>query len=84
MKYVIYKVVNKVNNKIYIGQTINFNNRKMSHIATAFRKKNRYKDYSVFHLAIKKYGIEQFDWSIIWQGDQELLNEMEIYNTKRF
>ncbi len=81
MKYVIYKVLNLVNNKIYIGQTKNFDLRKRCHINSSLNKKKKHN--MIFHKAIRKYGIEQFEWSIIWQGDQKLLSEMEIYFIKK-
>ena len=77
----IYKVTNLVNNKIYIGQTTQtFNVRKSGHISKAINKKSN----SAFHAAIRKYGIEQFEWSIIWTGDSELLDEMEIYYIQKY
>jgi len=76
---IIYKVVNKVNGKIYIGKTTKFKRRKQQHITDAFNGCNY-----VFHKAIRKYGVEQFEWNIIWEGDNELLNEMEIYFIKLY
>jgi len=75
---VIYKVTNKVNGKIYIGQTVNFKHRYSQHIHDALKRKKQ----NIFARALRKYGIEQFEWSIIWTGDIELLNEMEIYYIK--
>ena len=74
----IYKVTNKVNGKIYIGQSKNFRKRKRSHI----NEVENNKDNMIFHKALKKYGIEQFNWEILWTGEEELLDEMEIYFIK--
>jgi len=74
-KSYIYKVENKVNGKVYIGQTGKFSQRKAQHIYDAFGKKCNF----VFHKALRKYGIEQFEWSIIWTGEKSLIDEMEMY-----
>lgn len=57
--YYIYKATNKINGKIYIGQTVDFEKRKKEHELDR-RNKN-----SIFHRAIDKYGIENFEWEII-------------------
>jgi group I intron endonuclease len=54
---VIYKATNLINNKIYIGQTINFKSRINSH--------SRKFDTKCLYNAIKKYGKENFKWEII-------------------
>lgn len=59
---VVYKVTNIVNEKSYIGQTVNsLEKRKRDHTNTALRKDNNF----YFHRAIRKYGSENFDWRII-------------------
>jgi group I intron endonuclease len=62
--YSIYKVVNRVNGKVYIGYTNNFNRRKSCHKHLALVKKSN----GLFHKAIRKYGMENFEWSIIYQS----------------
>lgn len=57
--YYIYKVTNKINGKIYIGQTNNFDKRKQQH------EKCYKKEDCIFHRAIQKYGKENFEWEII-------------------
>lgn len=79
---IIYKVTNLVNNKIYIGQTIRtLHKRKIQHIrdASFYKERNH-----IFHKSLLKYGIEQFEWSIIWEGDNNLLNDMEVYFIKKY
>ena len=50
----IYKYTNLINNKIYIGQTIQpLEERHKKHIS-------QLNDNTYFHRAIKKYGIENF------------------------
>ena len=58
----IYKITNTVNNKIYIGQTVQKNPkmRWYSHLADARRGKKSY-----LYDSIRKYGHESFIWEII-------------------
>lgn len=59
MYFVIYKITNKINNKIYIGQTTNsVESRWRSHCCF---KKNK----TAISMAIKKYGKNNFDIEII-------------------
>jgi group I intron endonuclease len=82
---IIYKATNKINGKIYIGQTINsLRQRKRGHINSALSKH----DTSYFHFALRKYGPESFDWETIVEGpgSLETLNELEkhfiqLYNS---
>jgi len=62
---IIYKVTNIINNKCYIGQTLQKLSRRMnSHLCSSFDEK--YIDYNIyFHRAIRKYGREAFMWEII-------------------
>lgn len=58
---IIYKAENKINNKMYIGQTkYTLERRKSEHLNEAKSGKG-----SKFHSAIRKYGEENFVWSII-------------------
>lgn len=57
--YYIYKATNKTNNKSYIGQTVNYTERKWQH-ERCYEKEN-----CKFHDAIKKYGTDQFDWKVL-------------------
>lgn len=59
--YYIYKATNKVNNKVYIGQTVDFKRRKAEHTSS----KNGIHAKCVFHRAIQKYGKENFEWEVI-------------------
>lgn len=74
MNGVIYKAVNRFNQKIYIGQSWNFYKRKNEHLNQAIAG---YYDYP-FHQAIRKYGKENFDWEILCECfTQEDLNFAE-------
>lgn len=76
--YVIYKVTNKINNKIYIGKTYNFEKRKAQHLYDI-------NDGLPFHAALKKYGINNFKWEIIDYSDNDKeIREKEIYWIKKY
>ena len=62
MDGIVYKAVNKINGKIYIGQTCrSLKKRIKEHKYDAFH--NTYN--SPFHASIKKYGLENFEWDIV-------------------
>ena len=66
----IYKYENKLNHKVYIGQTTDLVNRKASH---------RYKSTFVqnkFYNAIRKYGWDNFDFDIIAQVEDSTLEKV--------
>lgn len=66
----IYLIKNKINNKVYIGQAINTSKRIQAHI------QGRNKDgQSLIHMAIEKYGWENFSVTI-------LENQIENYNVR--
>ena len=69
----IYLATNKVNWKVYIGQTWrSLKERKYEHIK-ASRNGN---SNMLFHKAISKHGIDNFDWTVLFESDdKELLNE---------
>jgi group I intron endonuclease len=74
---VIYKATNLVNEKSYIGQTIRtLKLRKKQHAWYALYNR----DNTYFHSALRKYGVENFDWEVIDECvNAESLNKMEIY-----
>lgn len=63
--YTIYKIQNKVTNKVYIGYTENFNSRMRQHKRKASKELN---EKSKLYSAMKKYGIENFEFTIIYQS----------------
>ncbi|MFA2720635.1 GIY-YIG nuclease family protein [Bacillus paranthracis] len=74
---IIYKATNKVNGKVYIGQTNkSFNIRVGQHKTESSINRNN----MVICKAIRKYGFENFEWEIICKCEnQEELNEKEKY-----
>lgn len=81
----IYKIVNKINNKIYIGQTrYSILHRWNQHLYSSFSKENR-KEYNfLLHKAIRKYGKENFLIEAIEEIEEEYLNEREKYWIKHY
>lgn len=77
---IIYKATNILNNKCYIGQTINsFRQRIYCH------KHNSKKPKLYFHRAIRKYGFDNFTWEILCECDsKEELDEMEFHYIKQY
>lgn len=74
----IYKIQNKLNNKIYIGQSKNCYNRWSQH-------KNKYKQQnSPLYSDMRKYGIENFQFSIIEKVPLYLLNVKQIEYIKKY
>ena len=67
----IYKVTNKINGKVYIGQSVDIGRRWCEHMNA--------KDDIYFHKAIQKYGVENFEWEVIEQCKKKDLDEREIY-----
>ena len=79
----IYKWTNKINNKSYIGQSIHIEQRKRQHIASAYYpKSNTYN--SLFHMAIRKYGLDNFDFEILTICKVEELDTLEKMYIKKF
>lgn len=70
----IYKIINQINNKVYVGKTVTtIANRWLHHL-------DDYKKFD-WHLyrAMRKYGIEHFSIEQIEECDDEIINEREIY-----
>lgn len=84
----IYKYQNKINGHVYIGQSIDITQRQYNHKSSAFNQKSC--DYnSQFHQAIRKYGLENFDFEIIAELTPEeytrqTLNQLEIFFIKYY
>lgn len=74
----IYKIVNKINNKIYIGQSINVVDRWKQHQYKSLNSKELAYN-SAIHQAMRKYGIENFVFEIIEECSIDELDEKERY-----
>jgi group I intron endonuclease len=75
---IIYKVTNKINGKVYIGQTTkSLDSRRKRH-------EWEYKNYC-FPNALRKYGKENFIWEVLEHCDsKEELDEMEFHYIKQY
>lgn len=71
----IYKIINDVNSKIYVGKTeFSIEKRFKEHCLDAFRERNEKRP---LYSAMKKYGVEHFHIELIEETDNP--NEREIY-----
>ena len=76
----IYLVKNTINNKCYIGQAINIQNRFCSNHYYDYKNENNSSYNSKFYQAIRKHGgWEMFEVKVLELCDKEQLNEKEIY-----
>ena len=74
MSNTIYIISNTINDKVYIGQTIDFDRRKTQHL-----KNYKTLDYNIY-LAMRKHGVENFTiepiYSLLYRDD---LNKSEEF-----
>lgn len=75
MIHTIYKSVNTKNGKIYIGFDSNWPNRMSVHKSASKKQDGK------FYRAIRKYGWDSFQWSIVYQSQdrEHTLNVMETF-----
>lgn len=73
----IYKITNTLNDKCYIGQSIDIETRWLQHIYESKTLRHKYKIY----LALNEYGVENFDFEVLEEcpQDNKILNDREIY-----
>lgn len=78
----IYKIINLINGKLYIGKTcaINPNSRWQKHLSIAKNKTTSNNSYQLIHKSINKYGQENFKFEIIEECSDNILgSEREKY-----
>lgn len=76
MKIVVYKIVNNVNSKVYVGQTRNgLSHRKDAHLHRCRSGLNR-----PLYNAMRKYGVDNFTWSVL--EVVEHVHELDAAETK--
>ena len=73
----IYKIVNDINDKIYVGKTLLTVEKRFKEHCNAY-KKERYEKRPLYD-AMNKYGIEHFKVETIEECSLEEVNEREIY-----
>lgn len=74
----IYKITDVLGNKVYIGSTVNFKQRKIQHFYTLKTNKHANKKLQNFY---NKYGIESLEFSVVeyCNNELDLLLEREQY-----
>lgn len=71
-------IKNNINGKVYIGQSVDIKKRWREHRSAAYNLNS--KDYNmVIYRAIRKYGLNNFSFSILETCEIEELNEKEKY-----
>jgi group I intron endonuclease len=78
MVYVIYKITNKINGRVYIGKTKNFARRLKEHYKNVGVKKHKLYD------DILMLGWDNFDVEIIDKGSFKDIDDLEIKYIKQF
>ena len=77
MKCKIYKITNDINNKIYVGKTASSLDKRFQEHERDSRKTTLEK--RPLYNAIRKYGIQHFEISLIEECDSIQVDEREIY-----
>lgn len=78
----IYIVKNKINGKLYVGQSVQIEERWKDEIQESQRKEH--KSNSKFIRALRKYGSENFEFSVLEECSSDNLDEREIYYIKKY
>lgn len=79
----IYKITNLINNKVYIGQSINIQERWKAHRHRPFNSNSV--DYdSLLYRAIRKYGLANFRFEVLEECERESLNNREIFYIQKY
>lgn len=73
----IYKITNRINNKIYIGQSVDIKKRWRQHKRHSQVPNKEYEKY--LYRAFRKYGLDNFTFEVIEECSREQLNERECY-----
>lgn len=77
----IYLIRNIINNKVYVGQTRNFTNRKRSH----FKELGIGRHYNKYlQRSFNKYGSNNFEFEIIERCPIDFLNQKERFWIKKY
>jgi len=74
----IYCFTNKINNKKYIGQSINIEKRFLEHFNNS-KNPNAHGYDSKFYRALRKYGVDSFEFDILEEVSLDQLNEKETF-----
>lgn len=77
----IYKITNKINGKVYIGQSVDIDKRKREHLNNY--KRDEIKHY-ILYRAINKYGVNNFEFEVICGCSIDELDDLEIKYIKLY
>jgi group I intron endonuclease len=77
-EFYVYKIANLVNGKIYVGKTLDIDERWNKHIEISKSKKKP--AYQYLHKSISKYGKENFQIAILEQG----MSECDAFDREKF
>lgn len=72
----IYIIKNDINNKVYVGQSIDIEKRIKEHFWKSFSEKSGSFN-SILHQAIRKYGKEHFSWNVLQECTVEEMDDLE-------
>ena len=88
MKGSLYKIVNDINSKVYIGKTYKtLSERWNGHINSAFKLNDNKTDYVYnykIYRAFRKYGIEHFKIELIAQFEEGILEQKEVEYIQKY
>lgn len=78
---IIYCFTNLINNKKYIGQSINDDGSRYNNHKNAYRSEKNQEYNSPLHRAMRKYGFNNFSYEILVKDidDIHVLNDLECY-----
>lgn len=78
--YIIYKITNKINNKIYIGFTHKTAKGRFNQHCYISKNPNN-KSFSILHKAIKKYGRQNFLYNTVYMSNNkdEVLSKEDTF-----
>lgn len=79
----IYKIENKINGHVYIGQSINIARRWRTHKNQYNQSDNNQYESSLYR-AIRKYGLDNFSFEVLEECSRDQLNQKEIYWIKYY
>lgn len=84
----IYKIENLVNHKVYIGQSLNIEKRYKEHLRSGQPEKYSLKSERdkkcPIHLAMQKYGVENFELTVLQECKKEEMDDLERYYIKKY
>lgn len=74
----IYQIKNKINGKLYVGQSVNIIRRWQEHKSRPFENGINCTNIPLYQ-SIRKYGLENFEFSILEECSPQQLNEREAF-----